>query len=128
MNSPLYQEILIDFLAPYCAEHFQVSDVVLHQDNDPKHTSILCRKTLSRCGIRWIKSPSKSPDLNPIELLWKPMKDFVRARFCKNPNDVLLAILDWKETVENTMCRKIIDTLKTNIQIVIKKKGGWSNH
>jgi serine protease inhibitor len=65
--------------------------------------------------------------LNPIELLWHPMLVSIRKKFCKTAEDVVDAINEWMDTVTPEMCRKIIDTLKTNIPIVIKNKGGWSN-
>jgi hypothetical protein len=128
MNKEMYLEIIANFLVPYCAEHFNVTDAILHQDNDPKHTSVICREALNNIGINWIKSPAKSPDLNPIELLWHPMLVFIRKKFCKSPEDVVDAIIEWMDTVTPEMCRNIIDTLKKNIPIVIEKKGGWSNH
>ncbi len=80
MNKNMYLEILANFLVPYCAEHFNLTDAILHQDNDPKHTSVICKQTLNNIGIKWIKSPAKSPDLNPIELLWHPMLEYVRKK------------------------------------------------
>ena len=62
--------------------------------------SILQKNARSFCPIQaLIGSPSKSPDLNPIEMLWHAMKTFIRKRFCKTPDEVVFAILDWIDTV-----------------------------
>ena len=127
MNKEMYLEIIAGFLVPYCAEHFNITDAILHQDNDPKHTSIICRESLETIGINWIKSPAKSPDLNPIELLWHPMLVDIRKKFCKTAQEVVEAILEWCTKVTPEMCQNIINTLHKNIPIVIKNKGGWSN-
>ena len=124
----MYLEILATFLVPYCAEHFNLTDAILHQDNDPKHTSVICKQTMNNIGINWIKSPAKSPDLNPIELLWHPMLVFIRKKFCKTAEDVVDALIEWHDSVTPEMCEKIINILKTVIPIIIKNKGGWSNH
>ena len=128
MDQNLYLEILGNFLFPYLAQHYNMYEGILHQDNDPKHTAKKCKKFLSNSGINWVKSPSKSPDLNPIEMLWHAMKTFIRKRFCKTPDEVVFAILDWIDTVTPEICKKYIDNLPKVIKIVIKNKGGWSNH
>jgi len=53
----MYEEILATFLIPYMAEHFNIREGILHQENDPK--------------------PEKSPDLNIIEMLWHSMLEFI---------------------------------------------------
>lgn len=127
MDSLLYQETLITFLFPFCADKFTMSNVILHQDNDPKHTSKLCVKTLQKIGIKWIKSPAKSPDLNPIELLWHAMLEFIRKKNCKKMMDIKLAILEWRQTITPEICNNYIKTIHDVIPIIIKNKGGWSN-
>ena len=127
MDAVLYQEILETFLFPYCQQHFKLSDIVLHQDNDPKHTSRLCIDTLKSLGIKWIKAPAQSPDLNPIELLWHSMLEYVRNKFCKNCFQVKHAILEWEETISPEICRSYVNKIHEVINKVIQNKGGWSN-
>jgi len=44
MKKEIYLEILANFLAPYCAEHFNITVAILHQDNHPKYTSLICKR------------------------------------------------------------------------------------
>jgi hypothetical protein len=53
MNKEMYLEILNDQLIPF-AEGRYGSDWVLHQDNDPKHTSQLCRNFLHDEKVLWV--------------------------------------------------------------------------
>ena len=55
-------------------------------------------------------------------------KKFIRKKFCKTAEDVVYALNEWHDSVTPEMCQKIINSLKTVIPIVIKNKGGWSNH
>ena len=47
------------------------------QDNDPKHTSRYAKDYIDEKGINWFKIPASSPDLNPIELIWHALKDYL---------------------------------------------------
>ena len=57
------------------------ANLLLQQDNDPKHSSKLCNNYLGKkqsAGILSIMEwPAKSPDLNPFELLWEQLDRMV---------------------------------------------------
>ena len=108
LNQRSYLQIIIDTLLPWAIGRFG-ADWILHQDNDPKHTSRLCREFLIFERVLWVRSlksfilktfnklklfkkkcesPAQSPDLNPIEMVWADMKAFVASRFCRNLHEV----------------------------------------
>ena len=57
-------------------------EIVLMQDNHPKHTAKLCQKYVKQRGKAYPSNDVsvQSADLNPVELLWAVLDRKVRAK------------------------------------------------
>ena len=79
-------------------------------------------------NVKQIKSPPSSPDLNPIEWVWHDLKQFVRKCRCTSEKEIIQACLEFQNKISAEYCQKYINKLREVVQIVIKKKGEWSNY
>jgi transposase len=102
---------------------------VMQQDNDPKHTSLLCRnylKSKEESGVlRILEWPSQSPDLNPIELLWEEMDREIKKRKPTSLRDLEnICRQVWSELAPEIL-QKLINRLPRLCQAVIEAEGGY---
>ena len=111
--------------------------MVFMQDNAPVHTSHVVQKWLGDFSrenqIELLDWPAYSPDLNPIENIWKLLKDAINDKFPdlkdlprnQEALDRLIhaAIVCWNE-LEDRLFESVIKSMPRRMEAVIEA-GGW---
>ncbi len=96
---------------------------VFQHDNDPKHTAKATKEWLKKKHIEVLEWPSQSPDLTPIENLWRELKVRVAKRQPRNLNDLERICKEEWDKIPPEMCAYLVAIYKKRLTSVIANKG-----
>ena len=112
INQKIYQKVLQDHLVPFynVIRPLVGENGVFQHDNAPVHG---VSKWLAQQKIKTMDWPSKSPDLNPIENIWKIMKDNIQNQrnFPKNVDDLKIALKEEWSKLDTSVLRRVVDSM-----------------
>lgn len=101
-------------------------DATLMEDNAPIHRSRKTNEWREAAGIRKLKWPSRSPDLNPIENIWNKLKrEFHREWYNHRSRRTTQLMLRYAwSSISIEYVNRLINSMPSRMQQVIDAKGG----
>ncbi|KAK3522974.1 hypothetical protein QTP86_010295 [Hemibagrus guttatus] len=123
MNGAMYREILSRNLLPSARALKMKRGWVFQHDNDPKHTARATKEWLRKKHFKVLEWPSQSPDLNPIENLWRELKIRVAQRQPKNITALEEICMEEWAKLPATVCKNLVATYRKRLTSVIANKG-----
>ncbi|CAJ0961262.1 unnamed protein product, partial [Ranitomeya imitator] len=123
MNGAMYREILSANLLPSARALKMKRGWVFQHDNDPKHTARATKEWLRKKHFKVLEWPSQSPDLNPIENLWRELKVRVAKRKAKNITALEEICMEEWANIPTTVCGNLVKTYRKRLTSVIANKG-----
>ena len=129
INGASYRDqILLPHLIPLYRREtlFWGAPIVVMEDNAPAHNSLVARATRNTHLLPSLPWPSCSPDLNPIEEIWRRMKDEI-ASLPNRPTTIQTmqsAVWAAWSHIDQSIIQNIVDTMPARIQAVIMARGG----
>ncbi|XP_077114847.1 uncharacterized protein LOC143769817 isoform X1 [Ranitomeya variabilis] len=98
----------------------------IYEDNDPKHTSSLCKGYLTKKEsdgvLRQMTWPPQTPDLNPIEMVWGELDRRVKAKGPTSAKHLWELLQDCWKIISSDYLLKLIKRMPRVCKAVIKAK------
>ena len=131
MDAKVYVDILDRaFLGTLRFRKLEVGDIIFQQDDDSKHTSHIARQWFEDHGVEVLEWPAQSPDLNPIEHLWRHLKRQL-AGYETEPASVhelwRRVVVEWAE-IPAQVCTDLIESMLDRIAAVLEAEGGHTKY
>ncbi|KAG2456327.1 TCB1 transposase, partial [Polypterus senegalus] len=127
MTAAMYRDILDENLRQSALDLRLGRWFIFQQDNDPKHIAKMSKEWLQDNSVNVLEWPSQSPDLNPIEHLWRDLKMAVHQRFPSNLMELEWCCKEeWAKLAKEFV--KLVESYSKRLEAVIAAKGALTKY
>jgi len=124
MNSEQYQRVLENHLCPSLRQWFRRTGYMFMQDGAPCHRSAKITNYLKKNRIPLLSWPGNSPDMNPIENLWRIMKSELEKCTITTKDQLKKKIEEvWRSERIQTLCRTLVRSMPDRLAALKAAKG-----
>ncbi len=128
MNAAKYRDILDENLLQSAQDLRLGRRFTFQQDNDPKHTAKIKKEWLHNNSVTVLEWPSQSPDLNPIEHLWRDLKMAVHQRLPSNRTELERICKEEWQRIPKSRCEKLVASFPKRLMAVLNQKGASTKY
>ncbi len=130
IDSIKYCEVLEEGLIPFLEQKRE--KFLLQADSAPCHKSAKTMEFITARGINYEREwwPPESPDINPIELVWHELKEYLCTEYKpRNLQSLKEGVSKfWRERMTVQKCQKYISHVLKVLPAVIRSNGGPTMH
>ncbi len=128
MNAAKYRDILDENLLQSAQDLRLGRRFTFQQDNVPKHTAKITKEWLHNNSVTVLEWPSQSPDLNPIEHLWRDLKMAVHQRLPSNLTELERICEEEWQRIPKSRCEKLVASFPKRLMAVLNQKGASTKY
>ncbi len=122
MNAERYIKVLEQHMLPSRQRLFQGRPCVFQQDNAKPHTTAITTAWLRSRRVRVLNWPACSPDLSPIENIWRIIKQKIRQRWPQTLQQLETYIRQEWDQIPTPKLQKLITSMPRHLQTVLKRR------
>ena len=131
VSGETYAEILQQHFVPFANTKFGgLQHCILQDDNAPPHRAASVRELKEELGIRTLRWPSRSPDMNPIEHVWDLMKRRIHQHNHppQNANELGQAIAEAWQQLPQVIINRLVLSMTRRVAALLRARGAYTHY
>jgi hypothetical protein len=114
---------LLGFYSEMCEER---GLVMVMEDGAPIHRSNVAKQFQDSYSLQTIYHPAQSPDMNPIEHIWRLLKERVNKhpQISANVKQLKEALLEEWDLIDMETINRLIESMPERVKALQEAKGG----
>ena len=119
----LYCDVLQNEVKQFLAKTPAQGKMVFQQDLSPWHTSNIVKEKVVKLKLRVLDWAPKSPDLNPVEMLWSILDKKLPTKPIYSKAALIDRLQEEWNNIDKDLCIKLIEAMPERIGKCLKVKG-----